>query len=104
VDHHVGVGNQLVDRVAIQHVAPLIPGLRPPVGCRLEGASRHPNDSAHHGFSFERGDGRNSDFAGRAGHGHRQCHPTMVARILTGETTFSRAVSRVNIETEDGER
>jgi hypothetical protein len=54
MDHHVGVGDQRIDSVAVQDVALKVFRPGPPVRSRIEGTPGHPDDSLDFRRMFER--------------------------------------------------
>jgi hypothetical protein len=74
MDDHVGVGDQRVDRVAVQDVALQIFRSGPAVRGRIEGTPRHPDDSLDFRRMFERLDRSDPDVARRTSDGNCKSH------------------------------
>ena len=67
VDDDVSVVDQLVDGLAIEHVATPVLGLLPAVSGEVEGAPRHADHTLDLGYSLEGGYERPADLPGRPG-------------------------------------
>jgi hypothetical protein len=86
VDHHISVGDQRVNRLAVKNVALLIDRLGPPQRRRVEGPARHPDDLLHRGFVFQGRHCRFPYFSGRAGDSNGESHPGILPASADGET------------------
>ena len=79
VDDDVGVLDQRVNRLAIEHVAAPVFGLLPAVAGEVEGPPRHADDPIHLGNPLERGDEGAADLPGRSCHCDGQ-HAAILAK------------------------
>ena len=86
VDDDVGVGDQGVDRIAVQDVALPVFGLGPAMLGRIEAPSCHPDDPLDLGVALQRVNRRDADVAGWTCNRHRQSHGDDVPEGRSGET------------------
>ena len=83
VDDDVGVLDQRVDRVAVEHVTAPVFGLLPAVPGEVERPPRHADHPVHLRHPLERGDEGPADLPGRAGDCDGQ-HAAILAKCRRG--------------------